>query len=549
MNFLRILLLHVAITGRTNHVVAFAPPPHGSTSRHYSSSRTTTTTHNMAFELPESVIETISTQDLIDNILDECLRMSARRPIMRQFDPASKSIWKQWKGTVVAETWQSGLRHVIWAMGVYLVFKQHPTISKGFVGFNRIWGEVLAVTTFTLTFFVNESYSCWRTCLNICYTLQARMNDFSIAMAGCAKRTEPTDPEGTSTFTPASRKTLLVLSRYIRLFNILCYASFTRSHRPLLTRQGMRRLVARGLMTEKEQTILTNSNIAATSRHNAVLMWMFRTALDARKAGHFDGETGFEHNVLVRIQEIRGQGNYMECILKGRMPFAYAHIVQVLVDAVLWSYPVMAFSSGMSFQLGVLGTFVLTMCYQGLFDLSKRFLDPFHNESFNKGNDPIVIDTLIAETNAGSLRWMYGLEEMPIPFKKLQDGDLDEFILPNDGFTIEEAALEEEKQEEALAKETAAATASSVTVTDAEAQVEEDFVDYEEEFEETMAILNTPPGYDFVPGLDDDAELNNDAVIGMMEDDQYLEIATEEYEEARDEFRDTLSPDTLLPLP
>lgn len=70
----------------------------------------------------------------------------------------------------------------------------------------------------------------------------------------------------------------------------------------------------------------------------------------------------------------------MECILRGRMPFGYAHIVQVLVNLISWLYPVMAFSSGMSFQMGVLGVIFLTMTYQGLIDLSKRFLDPFHNE-------------------------------------------------------------------------------------------------------------------------------------------------------------------------
>lgn len=392
---------------------------------------------------------TATTEQMIDNILDECLRYSARKPIMRQFDPASRILWRQWRGTVVAETWKSAAKHAIWAVTVYFLFQKYPRYTVGGVldGFHKVWGELLAVTTFTLTFFVNESYNCWRNSLNICYNLQGRLNDFSMALAGCAKRVEPKetlDPnsvDATSKFTLPARKILMIISRYIRVFNILSYASFTRSHRPLLTPQGMRRMVNRGLLTEKEHSILINSRVSPTARHNEVLMWIFRTAMDARNSGHFDGGFGFEQNVLLRVQEIRAQGNYMECILQGRMPLGYINLVQVLVDVVSWVYPIMAYSSGLSLQIGVVGVMVITMTYQGLFDLAKRFLDPFNND-FRDGHDPIRVDTLIAETNAGSRRWMFGLEDMPIPLKIIQDGgtDLDFFLLPEEGYTVEEVA-------------------------------------------------------------------------------------------------------------
>jgi hypothetical protein len=68
---------------------------------------------------------------------------------------------------------------------------------------------------------------------------------------------------------------------------------------------------------------------------------------------------------------IRAQYGAIGDELQGRMPLAYAHIVQVLVDSVLMIYPLMAFSSGMSPVLGVLGTGLLTTSYQGLFDLGR----------------------------------------------------------------------------------------------------------------------------------------------------------------------------------
>jgi hypothetical protein len=474
---------------------------------------TTSTRRHMVFDLDESRVEKITTQDLIDLILDESLRTSARRPIMKQFDPDGKAIWQHWRGTVLSDTWKAALGKGIWAAFVYFLFQQQNTqlltsnskypgifFHNAFQGCNRVWTEILAITTFTLTFFVNEAYSCWRTCLNICYNVQGRLNDYGMALASAAKRVEPKQQQQqqqqnssidsmdvSSTYTPESRKVLLIVARYIRLFNILSYAAFTRSHRPLITPQGLRRMVSRGLLTTKERKFLISSQVSATSRHNQILMWAFRISLDAIKAGHLEGGYGLEQNLYQRIQEIRSQGNYMECVLRGRLPFAYVHIVQVLVDAVLWAYPIMAFSASggsSSFVMGVGGTMLLTITYQGLFDLAKRFLDPFHNENFWMGDDPIMVSTLIAETNAGSLRWLYCLEDMPLPMSIIKSGGamLDEFVLPDEGFTVEEAAAREEEKK---------------------APPEEPIVSYEEEFEEAKAILNTPPGYEFVPGIDD----------------------------------------------
>lgn len=71
--------------------------------------------------------------------------------------------------------------------------------------------------------------------------------------------------------------------------------------------------------------------------------------------------------------------------------------------------------------------------------MAKRFLDPFDNENFGKCEDPFVVDTLIAETNAGSVRWINGLEKFPIPNHLIQHGNLSSFILPLCGYTAEES--------------------------------------------------------------------------------------------------------------
>ena len=104
-------------------------------------------TLDQRFDIEQSSSRSAGTQQIIDNILDECTRYSARRPIMVQFDPEAKLIWRHWRGTVIAETWKSAAWHALWAVAVYIVLQKYPFITKWFKGFSTIWGELLAVVS------------------------------------------------------------------------------------------------------------------------------------------------------------------------------------------------------------------------------------------------------------------------------------------------------------------------------------------------------------------------------------------------------------------
>lgn len=321
-----------------------------------------------------------------------------------------------------------------------------PGVKENLQGFQTLWGQLLSVTTFTLTFFVNQSYALWRKCYSLSRRLQGRLNDLGMTLAAHAERKTPASPSEPSSYTAGSKQLLDLISRYIRLFNLLTYASFTRSHRPILTPRGMRRLVERGLLTPGERQALVEAEVPATQRHNAVIIWVIRCFMEGRQAGHFAGGAGFEQQFLEKIHVIRAQYGGIGDELQGRMPLAYAHIVQVLVDVILWMYPVMAYANGMSPLLGILGTGLLTMSYQGLFDLAKQFLDPYDNENYGKGDDPLCVDTLIAESNAGSVRWLNGFNMMPFSSQRIKDGELFDYLLPIRGYSVEELAqMEEEK--------------------------------------------------------------------------------------------------------
>lgn len=335
----------------------------------YKPSRRRSTVRRFVLTTPESIIEQASTTKLLDELIDESVRTSARRPIMMQFDPSSGWIWKRWKGTVFSETWDACLYRMAYASAAFFMCKSFPQVKETLSGFSILWGQLLSVTTFTLTFFVNQSYALWKKCSDLSRSLQGRLHDMDMTLATHATRISPSGPNEPSRYTPESRQMLELVSRYVRLFNLLTYASFTRSHRPVLTPRGMRRLVERGLMTSLEREVLINPTIPATQRHNAVLLWIIRAFIEGTEAGHFLGGDGFEQQFIEKAHVCRSAYGSIGDELQGRMPLAYAHIVQVLVDLVLVLYPFMAYSAGMSGFVCVLGTGILTIGYQGLVSL------------------------------------------------------------------------------------------------------------------------------------------------------------------------------------
>ena len=98
--------------------------------------------------------------------------------------------------------------------------------------------------------------------------------------------------------------------------------------------------------------------------------------------------------------------------LEGRLPLAYSHFVQLLVDVFLVMTPFCLFEEMGGWAIPASG--LLTLFYQGLFNLGKIFLDPYNNDE-QKNGDPMIMETMIIESNAGSLRWLQGVENYHLP--------------------------------------------------------------------------------------------------------------------------------------
>ena len=104
----------------------------------------------------------------------------------------------------------------------------------------------------------------------------------------------------------------------------------------------------------------------------------------------------------------------IEDTLNAKIPLAYAQFVQIIVDIFLALAPFALYS-----ELGIWSVFavgVLNIFFSGMNDLAKILLDPLDNcdESFYK-NSSVNMDVgvLIRKGNAGTTRWMNGLEELP----------------------------------------------------------------------------------------------------------------------------------------
>jgi hypothetical protein len=125
----------MAATPKTNLVVTMG--------RKNGKRRRTSVIQQMVLTTPENVIEEASTQKLIDHLIDECVRTSARRPIIMQFDPSAIRIWKRWRGTVFSETWTFGVKNIIFATIITIFLHKHATAARTYLeGFNILWGKL-----------------------------------------------------------------------------------------------------------------------------------------------------------------------------------------------------------------------------------------------------------------------------------------------------------------------------------------------------------------------------------------------------------------------
>mmetsp|Transcript_30791 Transcript_30791/g.37586 ORF Transcript_30791/g.37586 Transcript_30791/m.37586 type:complete len:132 (+) Transcript_30791:2-397(+) len=129
------------------------------------------------------------------------------------------------------------------------------------------------------------------------------------------------------------------------------------------------------------------------------------------KEGSLPDDFALQKMIYSKIADLRGQSTNIGGTLAGRIPLAYAHLVQVLVDAFLVISPFALYAELGIWSMPAVG--LLTLFYSGLNDLSKILLDPLDNDDFYDESVNMDIGVLIREGNTGSTRWKYGAETIP----------------------------------------------------------------------------------------------------------------------------------------
>ena len=165
-------------------------------------------------------------------------------------------------------------------------------------------------------------------------------------------------------------------------------------------------------MTSKQLEVLQNLDLPENQKHSACLEWMMIRTDRGIQDGTLISDPAHRQMLLGQLATLRSTYASISDKLAGRMPLAYTHFVQVLVDVFVWTAPIGLYSELGAWSIICVG--VLTLFYTGLLDLAKIFLDALDNEDFYQSARLYMdIGVLIRESNAGSTRWVNGAARLP----------------------------------------------------------------------------------------------------------------------------------------
>ncbi|GAX26970.1 hypothetical protein FisN_9Lh274 [Fistulifera solaris] len=341
--------------------------------------------------------------------------------IIRQYVPSRYWLWTRWAGTILQYNIKTTLFNMLFSFGFILLArritndqppfhmglspnKTHPFIERLTI-VHKLWSYQMSLTTFILTFFLNQSFGFWQEIYSIARRIQGRLNDFHVLLATHATREED------YSYTPAAEKMMDDIGAYSRLFHILFWASLSRRFQVLRTPRGLERLASRGLMTSQQLKILNNLDLPENQKHNACLEWMMTRALKGMKDGGLRDDMALQWHLIDQLCVLRATYAGINDKLTCRMPLAYTHFVQILVDTFCLLSPLALYADLGAYSIFCVG--ILTLFYTGLLDLAKIFLDPLNNEKFTKNSIYMDIGVLIRESNAGSVRWKNAGAQLP----------------------------------------------------------------------------------------------------------------------------------------
>lgn len=296
-------------------------------------------------------LEETATIEDIDEVLDRVVGTDVG-VIIQRYRPEPTWLWRQWFGTVIYSAWPRAFINMAWATA-FCFFVRHRThgdfnvwalddltdnlFVARFKIADKIWLTLMSLTTFLLTFFVGQSYSFWRSFHDVGRAIQGRLNNIQMILGSHAARDSKTGE-----YTPEALEFLIDMAKQLRLFHLLHWASHADRFRILLTTKGWDRMVARGLVSEAEKERLHMLDTNRTHKQFAILQSMIASTQKAVMNKKLIGipSSALASTLMSEFSQLRGATGTVSSLIHGRMPLAYAHFVQILVDTFVVCTPI-----------------------------------------------------------------------------------------------------------------------------------------------------------------------------------------------------------------
>ncbi|CAJ1956769.1 unnamed protein product [Cylindrotheca closterium] len=337
--------------------------------------------------------------------------------IIMEYKPERLWLWQQYSGTIL----QFNVQTTLLNMGVCalfcifareatgLPFFEEPNMAVPFVArlqlVHEVWNYQTALTTFVLTFFVNQSFSFWNEIYMLTRDVQNHINNFNLVVATHTKRDKKNE------YTKEAVQLLEEIGQFSRLYHILLWASKAKRFQALSTPEGLSRMESRGLMTSRQLKVLEELTVAPNQLYHAPLEWMVIRANQAMDKGVLADEDAVRSALLAEVRSMRNSARDISDKLEGRMPLAYMSSLSRFWLIPLCSHHISLFPDLGEFSVAAVG--ILTLFYTGLNNLAKIFLDPLNNEEYCENSMFMNLGVLIRETNAVSTLWMKAGKELP----------------------------------------------------------------------------------------------------------------------------------------
>ena len=357
-----------------------------------SSSSTTTISFDKMQEIDE-VINTISgTQTLYGG------------NVIPSYRPERAWLWQQYGGTVLKISLETTLLAMA-ASAVFVVaakvstndpftwepFAVHkPPPNAPLAVLHNLWEIQRTLSTFVLTFFVNQSFDFWKKVYTSVREVQGTLSSFNLMVATNVIRNKD------GKLSREGEQLIEDMGQCSRLFHVLFWASRTNRFSVLMSDDGLRRMESRGLMSTKQLEILLEFDLPNDQLFSAPLDWMVIRCNQAMDKGILYSDNATKSAILKDVTTLRNAFASINNLIAGRMPLPYVQFVQVLVDLLLCVAPLALYVDMGEYSVIAVG--LVALFFGGLLNLSKVFLDPLNNEDFCENSIFLDLGVIVSET-------------------------------------------------------------------------------------------------------------------------------------------------------